>query len=168
MGVIACLWKRYAMSVFERICGIQAKLVQSRAVLFFLQMQPIFKLMHAHTLLPSRFHCCFYNLLPAGTLTWSLNLLCFSLLWISVHSACEWRQNELILPASAQGMVMPQTARWGKCNEHAPFFEGGGDPPRWGSASSLSNRSSMTWFKPPTAVGELHKNKFMKMFNFFL
>lgn len=48
------------------------------------------------------------------------------------------------------------------------FFEGGGDPPRSGSASSLSNRSSMAWFKPPTAVGELHKNKFMKMFNFFL
>lgn len=30
------------------------------------------------------------------------------------------------------------------------------------------NQSSMTWFKPPAAAGELQKNRFMKMFNLFL
>lgn len=41
-------------------------------------------------------------------------------LWILVQSACELRGNELILPVSAQGMVMLQTPWWGKCNEEAP------------------------------------------------
>lgn len=40
--------------------------------------------------------------------------------WILVHSACELRGNELILPVSAPGMVMLQTPRRGKRNEEAP------------------------------------------------
>lgn len=118
-------------------------MVQSRAASFFFKKKRIalFEHMHAHTLLPSGLRCSSSTLLPAGTLTWSLNLLCFSLLWILVHSACEWGGNELFLPACARGMVMLQTARWGKCNEEARVST------RWRWPPPLPSRAQ-DWFLP--------------------
>lgn len=132
----ASLWKIFWINTYKRIWET---LVKKMAVFFsFFSCNS----QRTHTLFfhsfPSSLHCSSSTLLPAGTLTWSLNLLCFPVLWILVHSACEWRGNELILPASARGMVMLQTTRWGKCNEEAQgffFCGGGGGPLRSGLAS---------------------------------
>lgn len=123
---------------------------------------------HAHTPSSIRsplFILHFYCL--QALLTWSLNLLCFSLLQILVHSACEWRGNELIF-------YLRQHEEWlccrrlggGKCNEEARVSLRWRWPPP--PPSQPASQSSVTWFEPPAAASELSENRFMKMFNIFL
>lgn len=144
-------------------------MVQSGAALLsFSQMKPPFRRTHAHTPSSIRsplFILHFYCL--QALLTWSLNLLCFSLLRILVHSACEWRGNELIF-------YLRQHEEWlccrrlggGKCNEEARVSLRWRWPPP--PPSQPASQSSVTWFEPPAAASELSENRFMKMFNFFL
>lgn len=149
--------------------NLSEELVQSRAVfLSFFRCNPLFEHMHAHTLLPSSLHCSSSTLLPAGTLTWSLNLLCFSLLWILVHSACEWRGNELILPASARATVILQTARWGKCNEEAQVFLRWRWPPAFGIGFSLSANQAWRDLSLPQLQVNSMRTDLWKCLTFFL
>lgn len=92
-------------------------------------------------------------LLPAATLTWSLNLLCLlpSLNFGALNLWME-RGNELILPASAQGTVMLQTARWRKCNKEARVFLWRRWPPALKKGFTLSTKREWCDLSPSPSL----------------
>lgn len=92
-------------------------------------------------------------LLPAATLTWSLNLLCL-LPSLNFGALSLWmeRGNELILPASAQGTVMLQTARWRKCNKEARVFLWRRWPPALKKGFTLSTKREWCDLSPSPSL----------------
>lgn len=85
---------------------------------------------------------------------------------LSLWMETEWADSTCV--STGNGYASDGVSEESVMSEHGFFLRWRWPPLRSGSASPLSNQSSMTWFKPPTAVGELHENRFMKMFNFFL
>lgn len=92
-------------------------------------------------------------LLPAATLTWSLNLLCL-LPSLNFGALSLWmvRGNELILPASAQGTVILQTARWRKCNKEARVFLWRRWPPALKKGFTLSTKREWCDLSPSPSL----------------